>query len=60
MTTQLLSAHLPLLLHLERTGPWSSVSRAHHAGRRRTSPLRSIDVIEIAPVVVDAARLFDA
>src|SRR5439155_1236955 len=61
MTTQLRSCHLPLMLPPGATdalliGLASGITRA--AAERH--PLRTIEVIEIAPVVVRAARLFDA
>ena len=60
MTTQLLSAHLPLLLH---PGPRNALviglASGITLGAAERHPLRSIEVIEIAPVVIEAARLFD-
>ncbi|HYS78836.1 MAG TPA: tetratricopeptide repeat protein, partial [Candidatus Dormibacteraeota bacterium] len=61
MSTQLLSAHLPLLLHSSPAdvlviGLASGIT----LGAVERHPVRSIEAIEIAPGVVRAARLFDA
>jgi spermidine synthase len=61
MSTQLLSAHLPLLLHpapadLLVVGLASGIT----LGAAERHPVRGIQVIEIAPAVREAARLFDA
>ena len=61
MSTQLLSAHLPLLLHPSPTevlviGLASGIT----LGAAERHPVRSIEAVEIAPAVLPAARLFDA
>ena len=61
MSTQLLSAHLPLLLHPEPLdvlviGLASGIT----LGAAERHPLRSIEVVEIAPAVAEAAKRFDA
>ncbi|OLC54741.1 MAG: hypothetical protein AUH92_03410, partial [Acidobacteria bacterium 13_1_40CM_4_69_4] len=61
MSTQLLSAHLPLLLHPAPTdvlviGLASGIT----LGAAERHPARSLEVIEIAPGVLQAARLFDS
>jgi len=62
MTTQLLAGHLPILLHPAATnvlvvGLGSGVT----AGAVAAHPsVQTIDVVEISPEVVDAARLFAA
>jgi len=61
MSTQLLSAHLPLLLHPSPAdvlviGLASGVT----LGAAERHPVRALEVIEIAPGVPEAARLFDA
>jgi len=60
MSTQLLSAHLPLLLH-PSPGKALVIGLASGItlGAAERHPLRSIEVIEIAPAVLAAARLFD-
>lgn len=61
MTTQLLSGHLPLLLHPESTnvlviGLGSGVTAGAIAAH---SSVQTIDVVEISPEVVEASRLFN-
>lgn len=61
MSTQLLSAHLPLLLHRDPKdilviGLASGIT----LGAAERHALRSIEVMEIAPAVVEAAGRFDA
>jgi spermidine synthase len=61
MTTQLLAAHLPLLLHPRPEdvlviGLASGVT----LGAAEKHPVRRVRVLEIAPGVVEAARLFAA
>src|SRR5439155_25584024 len=61
MTTQLLSGHLPLMLHPGATDALViGLASGITLGAAERHPLRTIEVIEIAPVVVRAARLFDA
>src|SRR5262249_7166887 len=60
MSTQLLSAHLPLLLHprpldVMLIGLASGIT----LGAAEAHPVRSIEVAEISPAVVQAAGLFD-
>jgi spermidine synthase len=60
MTTQLLSAHLPLLLHPgSKNALVIGLASGITLGAAERHPLQSIEVIEIAPVVIEAARLFD-
>ncbi len=60
MSTQLLSAHLPLLLHPDpRDVLVIGLASGITLGAAERHALRSIEVIEIAPAVREAARLFD-
>src|SRR2546425_5959553 len=61
MSTQLLSAHLPLLLHPDpRDVLVIGLASGITLGAAERHPLRSIEVVEIAPAVAEAARRFDA
>jgi spermidine synthase len=60
MSTQLLSAHLPLLLHPDpREVLVIGLASGITLGAAERHALGSIEVIEIAPAVREAARLFD-
>jgi spermidine synthase len=60
MTTQLLSGHLPLFLHPgARHVLVIGLASGITLGAVERHPVHAIEVVEIAPAVVGAARLFD-
>lgn len=59
MPTQLMLGHLPLLLHPEpRTVLMIGLGGGISAGAVARHPVEKLDVIEIEPVVIEAARFF--
>jgi spermidine synthase len=60
MPTQILSAHIPLLLHREpRSVLVIGLASGTTAGSALRHDLESLDVVEIEPAVVEASRAFD-
>ncbi|UCC71304.1 MAG: fused MFS/spermidine synthase [Gemmatimonadota bacterium] len=60
MPTQILSAHIPLLLHREpRSALVIGLASGTTAGSALRHEIRSLDVVEIEPAVVEASHAFD-
>jgi spermidine synthase len=60
MPTQILSAHIPLLLHREpRRALVIGLASGTTAGSALRHDLESLDVVEIEPTVVEASHVFD-
>src|SRR6185436_10706041 len=60
MATQILTAHLPLMLH---TAPQDTLVIGLGSGATAAAalrhPVRSVDVVELLPAVVEASQFFD-
>src|SRR6185295_17134576 len=60
MATQILTAHLPLMLHAEpKDALVIGLGSGATAAAALRHPVRSVDVVELLPAVVEASRFFD-
>jgi spermidine synthase len=60
MATQILTAHLPLMLHAEpKDALVIGLGSGATAAAALRHPIRSVDVVELLPAVVEASQFFD-